>query len=162
MAGIPRDTQWKRRQEIERIQDAARHQAETLVKDPFWVGGVMLYWAEGGKTKRMLTITNTDPALLRTFMAWVRSFLIEDPVFVLSLHLHEGNSESRAKSHWRDVLALPRAEFWKSYIKPAGTGHRKNIHAQGVCRVVVRNGTDAWLRTMTWIDSVADIRWESR
>lgn len=49
---------------------------------------------------------------------------------------------------------LPEAEFYKTYVKRAGTGHRKNRHLQGVCRVLVRQSSNAWHRTMAWIDAL--------
>ena len=54
----------------------------------------------------------------------------------------------------RDIELTP-AEFYKTFVKPAGTGHRKNTLPHGVCRVLVRRSTDAWLRTMEWVDVLA-------
>lgn len=119
-------------------------------------GGTALYWAEGAKTDRRLSISNSDPALLRVFLNWVRRFLDPSAEFVLSLHLHEGNNERLAQRHWRRALDLPAARFNKTFIKPKGTGHRKNSLAHGVCRVVVVRSADAWVTTMTWIDVLKD------
>ncbi|HVR78910.1 MAG TPA: hypothetical protein VMS99_11020 [Acidimicrobiia bacterium] len=41
--GIPVDTQWKRRLEIERIRDEARVQVRELINEPMWVAGTILY-----------------------------------------------------------------------------------------------------------------------
>lgn len=46
--------------------------------------------------------------------------------------------------------------FTKSFIKPAGTGHRKNHLPHGVCRACMRRSADAWHRTMGWIDALVD------
>jgi hypothetical protein len=156
---LPRDTQWRRREEVERIRKAARAEVADLITDPLWLAGTVMYWAEGEKRSRHLTLTNTDPAALRLFIAWVRRFLMPDPTFVLSLHLHSGNHEATAMSHWRRVLALPTVEFWKTYWKPPGTGHRTNRHKHGVCRVFARRGTDAWIRASEWIAVLQDKGW---
>ena len=74
-AGVPRDTQRKRRLEIQLLRDRARSTAMSHVADPLFVAGVSLYWAEGSKTRNDLAISNTDPALLRVFVDWVRTFL---------------------------------------------------------------------------------------
>jgi hypothetical protein len=42
--GIPRDTQRRRRREVELIRAQASLEAEHLVKNSFWVAGVTLYW----------------------------------------------------------------------------------------------------------------------
>jgi len=43
----------------------------------------------------------------------------------MQLHLHEDNDEAAAISYWRDETGLPNANFYKTFIKPKGTGHRK-------------------------------------
>ncbi len=44
--GIPRDTQWQRRAEVERIRSEARVYAEAHLHDPLFVAGTVLYWGE--------------------------------------------------------------------------------------------------------------------
>ena len=102
----------------------------------------------------MVAVANTDPRILRVFMRWARDYHNPHAVFVLSLHLHHGNDERGAKRHWADALRLENPEFYKTFTKPPGTGHRKNHHEHGVCRVLMRRSTDAWHRTMTWIDAL--------
>lgn len=153
--GIPVDTQRKRRREVEAMQQEAGAEVPHLVLHPLWLAGTVLYWAEGSKTKRVLEVVNTDPRALKLFVSWARAFHDQEARFVLALHLHEGNEEAAAMSFWRDALELPAARFTKSYIKPAGTGHRKNKVAHGVCRVHMNRSTDAWWRTMAWIECLA-------
>jgi len=155
--GIPVDTQWRRRREIRKIEESARQEARSLVEDPVWLAGVMLYWAEGGKTKRNLEMANTDSDILRIFIAWVRCHLETGSEFVLSLHLHEGNDETTARRHWEEVLDLPGTDWTKTFVKPKGTGHRKNKLLWGVCRVRVRRSADSFIRTMAWIDALRSI-----
>jgi len=155
-AGVPRDTQWKRRLEIETIRANARTFAETRLDDSFFVGGVVLYWGEGAKTRNFLDLTNTDPAALRCFINWVRRYVDPAAEFNLGLHLHEGNDEEAAKSYWSSVLNMESARFGKTYIKPRGTGHRKNQLPHGVCRVRTLRASNYWQRVMVWIEVVAE------
>jgi hypothetical protein len=154
--GVPRDTQRKRRAEIDRIRSDARAEVPTLVADPFWVAGTMLYWGEGSKTSNGLALANADPRGCRLFIRWTRQY--HDPAarFVLKLNLHADNDEPAARRFWAAETGLgANAEFYKTFIKPDGTGHRKNHLAYGVCQVRLRRGTDAFHRTMAWIDAVA-------
>lgn len=154
--GVPKDSQWRRRLEIEGIRDEASRFAAAHVGDPFFVAGVILYWAEGSKWRNDFAIANTDPAALRLFVAWVRVFLDSQAEFRLSLHLHEGNSEAAAQAYWRKELGLTEARFTKTYIKPRGTGHRKNRVVAGVCRVRVLRCSNHWNRVMAWIEHMRD------
>ncbi len=151
-AGLPRDTQWRRRLEVARLQLLARREVPRLLQEPLWIVGVSLYWAEGSKTPRCLEMTNADPSLLRLFIRWVDRYLTPSPEFVLVLHLHEGNDEMAARRYWTEAVGLQGPDFHKTFIKPRGTGHRKNTLPHGVCRVRLRRSADAFVITMAWID----------
>ena len=153
--GVPVDTQRKRRREIAQIREAARTEARSLFDDPRWIAGTVLYWAEGDKATRRLSLVNSDPRALLLFVDWVRHYHDAGAEFVLALHLHDGNDDDAAKAWWRDALSLADVPFHKTFIKPPGTGHRKNHLAHGVCRVMMRRSSNSWHRTMGWIDAVA-------
>jgi hypothetical protein len=153
--GVPRDTQRRRRAEVERIRSEAQGFAHEHLHDPLFVAGTVLYWGEGAKTSPRLAVANADVRTIRLFLRWVEEFHSPASEFVFALHLHEGNDEQDAKDWWRRAIGLERAEFTKTFIKPAGTGHRKKRLPQGVCRVSMRRSADAWHRTMAWIDALA-------
>lgn len=153
--GVPVDTQRKRRLEIEEIKLHAREFALTRLEDSLWVAGTVLYWGEGGKKQRQLEMANSDPRALKLFIDWTRTYHRRDAEFSLALNLHADNDEPRARRFWSKELDLPLAWFQKTYIKPDGTGHRKNHLFHGVCKVRMRRSTDAWIRTLVWVDVVA-------
>ncbi len=152
--GVPRDTQRKRRLEIEKIRAAALTEIPDLISDTLWVAGTVLYWGEGAKAKRQLDLTNSDPAAHRVFIDWVGAFLEPDPDSVLGIHLHEGNDEYAARTYWAEAVGLPDPEFHKTYVKPARPGHRKNHLPHGVLRIRLRRSTDQWIRVMAWVDGL--------
>jgi hypothetical protein len=153
--GIPRNTQRKRWAEIESIRLEARTQVESLLNDHLWLAGTVLYWAEGSKTRNQLRLANTDPKALRLFVAWVRGYIDPDASFSMQLHLHEGNDENAARCYWRRETGLARANFYKTFIKPKGTGHRNNRIPYGVCSVKVRRCADGWHTAMAWIEALS-------
>ena len=154
--GVPVDTQRKRRAEIDAIRTRAALEAKQMLPDSFWTAGVVMYWAEGTKARPRLELTNSDARALQLFIGWTRRYHRLDAEFVLGLHLHEGNDDTLARSHWASTLELIDPRFYPTFIKPAGTGHRKNHLKHGVCRVSMTKSTDAFHRTMAWIDAIAD------
>ena len=154
--GIPVDTQWRRRQEIEVIRLEATAAIPCLITDPLWLAGVVLYWSEGAKTRNDLRLANADPRALRLFIDWVRAFLDPLAQFSMQLHLHEGNDDQGAQEFWRAETGLFEANYYKTFIKPKGTGHRKNHLPYGVCTIKVRQCADSWQTTMAWIGGVAE------
>lgn len=153
--GVPTDTNWKRRLEIQRIRTEAQESFTTLRHDPMWVAGVVMYWAEGAKTTPRLGMANTDARALRLFISWVRTYLDPNAEFVLALHLHAGNDDDEAKRWWANALGLGNVPFFETFVKPPGTGHRKNRWLHGVCRVQVRRSANVYNTTMEWIDCLA-------
>lgn len=150
--GVPRDTQRKRRKVVELIGAQAILEAEHLVNDPFWTAGVSMYWGEGSKTKKQLAVANADPAVLRMFKRWAIEFLPPDRGWRARLNLHADNDELGARLWWARQLDLPLQDFTKTYIKPDGTGHRKNHLPYGVCTLIKRESADAYYSTMAWVE----------
>ncbi len=124
-----------------------------MLSDPLWTAGVVLYWGEGSKTSRRLELANSEPEALRLFMHWTRAYHATDAQFRATVNLHADNDEQAARRYWATELSLDaESDFTKSFIKPDGTGHRKNHLPSGVCRVRMQRSTDAWIRTMVWLD----------
>jgi hypothetical protein len=154
--GIPRPTNRRRLQEIERIRSGARAEVGRLILDPLWIAGTVLYWAEGAKTRNSLRLANSDPRALRLFIDWVRIYLNDEAAFSLHLHLHDGNDEAEARRFWIRETGLREANFHRTFIKPAGTGHRKNHLEHGICTVKLRCPSNAWNVVMEWIDALSE------
>jgi hypothetical protein len=150
--GIPRDTQRKRREEIGRIRSSAKAEARWLIEDSIWSAGVALYWGEGFKTQGQLGMANADPDALRFFMKWAVMYHDHDAEFRAKINLHADNDEAAARNWWSAELELPLTDFIKTFVKPDGTGHRKNHLERGVCMVRLRKSADAFHRTLAWIE----------
>jgi hypothetical protein len=150
--GIPRDTQRKRRQEVELIRTQARKDIVRFLAQPLWVADVALYWGEGSQTPRRLALANADPAALRLFKTWGTAHHQPASGWRARLNLHADNDESAARGWWSRELSISIDDFTKSYVEPDGTGHRKNHLPFGVCTLTKRKSADAFVVTMTWID----------
>jgi transcriptional regulator with XRE-family HTH domain len=111
--------------------------------EPLHVAGCMLYWAEGTKHRNTLKLTNSDPALMRFFVHFLREFfLLRDEDFRITCHLF-GDHEERQwqiEQFWLDTLGLPRDCLCKSIVNvysKYSQKKRKNKLPYGTCRVVV-------------------------
>lgn len=155
-AGVPRNTQWRRHAEIDRIRAGAVDEVPVLVSNGLWVAGTVMYWGEGDKTTRRLSLSNADPNAHLLFIAWVRAFHDDDAEFVLALHLHEGNDDESSRRSWEGRLGLQGVRFHKTYRKPSGSGQRKNTLPHGICRTIVRRSSDHLYRTLAWIEALPD------
>ncbi len=84
-----------------------------------------LYWAEGHKGKYAVGFTNSDPAMIRTFLALLRtSFDIEESKLYAWLHLHGYHSIEKQKKFWHKITGIPTQKI-NIYLKPnTGTNIR--------------------------------------
>lgn len=119
----------------------ARQQAlgefANISQDMVKVAGAMLYWAEGSKTSGT-SITNSDPVLVVFFVKWLNVVLGIGPTQLTAhLHLHAGQKEKVEKLFWSKLSGIPLKSFYKTFYKPVGTGHRKNILYHGTIRIRV-------------------------
>ncbi len=150
--GIPRDTQRKRRKEVQLIRAQATLEAEHLISEPFWAAGVAMYWGEGSKSVARLSMANSDPAALRLLMAWAARYLGPATGWRGKLNVHANNDEPSARRWWAKELGLTLDDFTKSFVKSEGTGHRKNHLPNGVCILTKRRSADAYHTTMAWVE----------
>ena len=111
-----------------------------------------MYWGEGSKATRQLSMANADPAALRMFKSWSTKYLPPNDGWRARLNLHADNDELAARKWWSSQVDVKLGDFTKTYIKPDGTGHRKNHLPYGVCTMIKRRSTDAYVITMSWIE----------
>lgn len=112
-------------------------------KSLFFIGGLMLYWAEGNKQKAS-GFANSDPRTIKYMTKWFCQFFKLTPGEIsLHLHLHSGQNEKKMKKYWSRITGVPLKNFYKSFIKPEGSGYRKNILYNGTVKLRI-NGASTY------------------
>lgn len=96
----------------------------------------IFFWTEGGRlASGYVTIINSDPAMVTTFLRLLRlSYDLDEKKFRALLHLHEYHSESKVKEFWVGITKIPSSQFSKSYQK-AHTKVRKREGYKGCIRI---------------------------
>lgn len=145
----------RRLEEINAIRNAASLEAESLISNHFWMAGTIAYWAEGAKGSNRLVFANSDPEMVVLFIRWAKAFLsLTNERFTIALHLHEGQNEDERKQYWSTMTGIPLRQFRKTFIKPEGTGHRKNVLYNGTASLRVLRSADLLHQTLGWIEGV--------
>lgn len=146
-------TQTRRASEIREIKEKARSEINSLTQNEFKIAGLMLYWAEGAKS-RYVDITNSDPSLIKFMVDWLRVVcLVPKERFRASLHLHSGHNESKVKRYWSELTNIPLHQFRKSFIKKEGSGYRKNILYNGTIKIRVCD-SNLLHKILGWIEGI--------
>jgi len=150
----------KREAEIKKVREDARKYIKKLTTKEFFIAGVVMYWAEGSK-KTSTSITNSDERVILLMLKWFHDFFnIDIKTRVKAhLHIHAGNEDKKIKLYWSKLTGIPLENFGKSFVKPKGTGHRKNILPNGIIRIRVSGqGTeDMRHKIMSWVDKIYEL-----
>ena len=118
--------------EIEEMNHSGAEQIGELTEKEFLVAGTALYLGEGTKSGQSLSVANTDPEVIRFFMAWARRFFeIDKSRWRGMLYLHDGLDLEAAAAHWAAVAGIPPGQFTKPYRAVPDVGIRHNKHEFG-------------------------------
>ena len=120
------------------IRENARLEIKNVNQEMLKIAGAMLYWAEGNK-KYSTALSNSDPALIIFYISWLTEILHIKPTQLnAGIHLHEGQNDQDEKLFWSKLTGIPLDNFHKTFYKPVGTGHRKNILYHGTIKIRVK------------------------
>jgi transcriptional regulator with XRE-family HTH domain len=134
-------TSKRRRAERRAYQEHGRALARR--GDPLHVVGCMLYWAEGDKGRNEARLSNSDPEIIRAYVAFLRAyFRLRDEEIRLSCNLFADHVQRQheIEQFWLDVAGLPRSSSCRSIVNvysKYSLKKRMNKLPYGTCRVVV-------------------------
>jgi transcriptional regulator with XRE-family HTH domain len=131
----------RRRAERVAYQEEGRRRAR--LREPGFVAGCMLYWAEGSKDRNQLQFSNADPVMARYFVDFLKKYfeLRGDEIRITcNLYADHLEKQREIEQHWLDALGLPPESLRKSVVNVYSKySKRKRVGnlPYGTCRVVV-------------------------
>ena len=84
--------------------------------------GAVLYWAEGGKSKpwsrrEWLEFINSDPDVIRLFLAWLRSVGVPSERVTYRVSIHETADVRAAERFWADIVGITPEDLQRTTLK---------------------------------------------
>ena len=128
----------KRNRELlfKRIYEEEKIKVLPLSARDIFIGGLFLYLGEGGKTQMNdLSLSNTDPAMIKGFIIWIKNLGGDASRMYFRLHLYKDMDSEKEIEFWCAKLEVSRLQFRKSYIKKSnliGLSY-KNGYGHGTC-----------------------------
>ncbi|WP_367322575.1 hypothetical protein [Streptomyces sp. HUAS ZL42] len=143
-----------RDQERQRTKDAAKQEVGQLSTRELFLVGVGLYWAEGGKDKpydrrENVTFVNSDPGMIKVFLAWLDLLRIERERLRYCVMIHETADVAGAEQYWADLVGADLSAFNKTVLKKHNPKTvRKNVgdSYRGCLVIKVLKGADLYRR----------------
>lgn len=114
-----------------------------LSKRDVFIGGLFLYWGEGGKTKMAeLGFSNTNPAMCKFCVFWmVNELKFPKRKIKIRLHLYKDMSVATETKFWSKKLKISQKQFRSPYIKNSRLENLsyKRGYGHGTCNILVGN-----------------------
>lgn len=120
-----------------------RERART--EDASYAAGCMLYWAEGDKHRNAVRISNSDPELLVTFVAFLRRhFEVTSDRISIACNLFADHLDRQhaIEQHWLERLGLPATSLRKSQVNIYSKYSQKKRDGKlpyGTCKLAVHS-----------------------
>ena len=131
---------WNREQKQKRLQ-AAKDQATPIAKrlaedrDALRLMAAALYIGEGAKGENAFSFGNSDPQVIRTWMALLRrNFDIDERKFACQLAISDGMDEDALKEYWSDITGIPSEQFIRGSVRKQPSPKKREGY-KGVCIV---------------------------
>jgi hypothetical protein len=111
------------------------------------MAGCMLYWAEGSKERNVVKFANSDLAMVRFFVRFLREcFDVSPNEFRLRLNVYTNNGLTlpQIERHWLESLGLPRTCLRRHSLNvypTSSSGKRGKKLPYGVCFLTVAKST---------------------
>jgi hypothetical protein len=146
------------------IRRAATEQVGRLSQRDLFVAGVIAYAAEGSKRKPWLTscqvqFVNSDPGMIRLFLAWLDLVGVDRDAVKFRLAIHEDADAGRALNEWAHILAVSPQRFHRTTLKRGNPRtRRRNVGKdyRGCLVVHVRRSGDLNKRLEALFQSIVD------
>ncbi|WP_405409500.1 hypothetical protein [Streptomyces decoyicus] len=149
----------KRRDEERRRtkQDATNEIGELTDRELFLIG-VGLYWSEGSKSKpyrlsERAIFINSDPDMIRVYLAWLRLLRVSDERLRFHVHIHESADVAAAEQFWVDLTGADHSAFGKTTLKKHNPKTvRKNVGEgyHGCLMIRVLQSAELYRRIEGW------------
>ena len=142
--------QEKRIIKTKQIIHEARKEVKHLFKNPLFLSGLMLYWAEGTKRGEQINFSNSDPRMIMFMMLWFRKICkIPEKKFRIKLYIHSLHCRKDVENYWSKITNISLNQFHKTFIKPTSLKHRKNRLYNGTCMVRISD-VDLFRKIKGW------------
>jgi transcriptional regulator with XRE-family HTH domain len=107
------------------------------------IAGCMLYWAEGSRSRNTVEFVNSDPAMIRFFVTFLRScYAVPDSKIRVTCNLFADHADRQheVEDFWLELVGLSRAGLRKTTVNrysKYSQKKRRNKLPYGTCRITV-------------------------
>ena len=137
----------KKLEKIESLKLKGIKELGELTKRELFIAGVALYWAEGFKKDMRFGFANSDPAMIKFCLKWLKNCLginNQEITLCVTANIDYQDKIGVIERYWARVTGIPKTQFTKPfYQKTKWTKeYEKPDDYHGVLRIRVVRSTD--------------------
>lgn len=127
---------WNKR--LNQILECQQKEILPLNKKELFLAGVFLYWGEGSKQRGIVSISNTDPRVIKFALYWMRSILkVPKEKIYIRLHLYSDMNYKTEIDFWSKNLRMSKGQFKPAYLKKTTReGLTYKSYGHGTCNLM--------------------------
>lgn len=160
----------RRNQKLIRLKQTLDQQNNLLIplsEKELFLCGLFLYWGEGEKRHGIISISNTDPRVIKFALYWMtKSLKIPKEKVRINLHLYKDMNIKESTNFWSSILDIPKTQFNKPYIKKTNReGLTYKSFGHGTCKlytgsVVLSEQVAMSIKSISdWYGAKTDLFW---
>jgi hypothetical protein len=141
------------------VMNLAKKDIKSISKKDLKLMGVVLYWAEGGKTRKgIVRISNSDPAVIKIMMRFFREICnVPEEKLRGCVHVFEHSNVREIEKYWSSVTTIPLAQFYKTSTKQSSASlSKRQTLPNGTFDIYVCD-TVLFLKIMGWIERIKEL-----
>ena len=97
--------------------------------------GACLYWGEG--SKKDLSLSNTDPFLIKVFVAALKELGVSKERLRITIRIYQDINREKAKKYWAKIIGIHQSQILNVNVL---YGRKKGKLKYGMCRIRVTRG----------------------
>jgi hypothetical protein len=152
----------------EKIRKSAFSQIANITNKELFLMGIMLYWAEGTKSRgsnisQSVDFSNSDSKMLKFFMNWLEVCLkIPKDMIAPRIYIHESKKDkaNEVLEYWSKQIVFPKEKFSRTCftktVYPRKNKRKDTTQYYGQLRIRIKKSTDLNRKIAGWIDGVVD------
>lgn len=137
----------------------AEKEIDLLTAREIWLIGILLYWAEGGKTQRgLVRFSNGDPHMIKFMMVFFKKICkVPKEKFRGYIHIHPHLDYKEAERYWAAESGIPLGQFFKTYRKKnKSSKNLRNSLPFGTMDIYICD-TNLFLRIYGWTRGIFNV-----
>lgn len=163
--GRIRAWEWHREEKQRRYQENHKigyDHVHHISKNELLLIGLAIYWSEGSKRDRRVSLTNSDPYMLLLYLKWLKEcFGIESSQITCRVTINEQHKDriESIEKYWSSVVGIPLSQFTKTVVIKSKWVKEYEFRSTyyGVLAAHVQRSTDLSYRIDGAIDHLREI-----